>query len=98
MTNCIYVKGTRYRIKLIKESNEFEGQSDYQKRLITIVKNDNNNELKRAIIHELLHVFFYECGLPFYKNDETLVYFLESISKDLHKKTNQVFKFLKSKK
>lgn len=97
MNNYVYVKGTRYRIKLVDSNNYFYGETDFGKRVIYISKNQDTNTLIDTISHELIHVYFYECGLPYYGDSETLVTFLGSIFQDLSKKVVQVQKYYKNK-
>ena len=92
MNNEIYVKGTRYKIKVAKPNGQFLGETDFKKRTITITTQNEGKEITKTIVHELLHAYMYECGLPRYASDEMLIEYLESIFKDITKKTNQASK------
>lgn len=92
MNNDIYIKGTRYRIKIEKPNQEYLGETDTKKRTITITTENDKKEIEKTIIHELLHAYFYECGLRAYSSNEILIEYLDSIFKDIMKKTKQVNK------
>ena len=91
----ILIKGSKYKIKLIEQNRFVAGETDFLTKTITIVKDNNSEELKMTIIHELLHAYMYECGLKSYCNDETLIIFIKSIFKDLNKNYKNILNILK---
>lgn len=95
MIKKIYVKGTKYQIKFEKDQNFYLGETDFENKVIKIVKNEDNKELKQTIIHELLHAYFGECGLVEYRRDETLINFLDSIMLELMEKAEKIEKLYK---
>lgn len=87
----IIIKGQEYKIELINENDFYLGKTDYENHTIYITRNLPQASFFEVACHELLHAFFYECGLPTYKNDEILIEFISSIFLDLNKNVNKVF-------
>ena len=75
------VMGQPYNIKLVHDFDElldFSGLSMIKNKDILLLSNyDNFEELKKTLLHELLHAYFFECGLPYYGSDEKLISWLE---------------------
>ena len=91
----ILIKGSKYKVKEIEQNCFVSGETDFLTKTITIVKDNNIEEAKMTIVHELLHAYFHECGLKSYCNDETLIVFIESIFKDLNKNYKNILNILK---
>lgn len=89
----VNIKGVDYEIKVIEKNDFIDGQIDYTNHILNIVKTTKENT-KRTIIHELLHAYFHECGLPHY-DDEILIYFLDYIFLDLEEKLQAIIKIIK---
>lgn len=76
MIKKIDVLGTKYKIIFADEKTNNElidsnGYVDIIKKEIVLDK--TNKRLRKTIIHELVHAFFYESGIEKYFNDELLV-------------------------
>lgn len=85
------IKGQEYKITFFKDSRGFAGLTKTDEKEILIELNPDDKEIQKTIIHELLHAYFYECGLIGYCGDETLVGFLENIYPDLTKSAMEIF-------
>ena len=59
---------------------------------IRINKNNDDYNLDRLILHEIIHAYFYECGLPYYSNDETLVNWIAQNIQDIYSNFEKVKK------
>ena len=75
------IMGQPYKIKIVSDKNDlvdFAGLTRTKEKDILILDNyEHIEKFKQTLIHELLHAFFDECGLPYYCNDERLIYWLE---------------------
>lgn len=89
----VNIKGVDYEIKVIEKNDFIKGRTDIQNHIVSIVKT-TKEDTKRTIIHELLHAYFHECGLPHY-DDEILIYFLGYIFLDLEEKLQAILKIIK---
>lgn len=85
------IKGQEYKTHFFKDNRGFEGLTRTDTKDIFIKVDEDENETKKTIIHELLHAYFFECGLVGYCSDETLVHFLEGIYFDLSKNALDIF-------
>lgn len=92
MKNKVNIKGTDYKIIAEKPNRDYLGVTNYKKKTIKITTYNEGEEIKKTIIHELLHAYMHECGLIQYESDETIILFLENIFTDLAKKANQATK------
>lgn len=77
--NYLIIKGTKYTLEFFKESRNYSGETNFIEKTVSVEALQSKYELKKIIYHELLHAYFYECGLIQYAKDETLVYFLENM-------------------
>lgn len=93
----ISIMGSKYKIKFVKDEFDFWGRTDLNKKVITIVKDQNAQFLKETIIHELLHSYINEYGFFYeeYNNDEKLIFFISNIFLNLYESFNQVLKMSK---
>ena len=82
-TNLVTIKGQDYNIEFFNYETGFLGKTDINKKAIFLDNKLDNYDLKPVIFHELLHAYFYECGLVHYADDEILVNFLDSVFYDL---------------
>ena len=74
----IKIKGQKYTLKIVDElDNDCCGHSDCDEKIIYIKKSKNDKLMISTLVHELYHCYFFECGLPEYAIDETLIYWLE---------------------
>ena len=85
MKKKITIKGTKYDFKFLNVSAPILGQTDTNEKHIEIYLHDNENELNKTIVHELLHAYLFECGLVNYVDNEDLVVWFENIFFDLLK-------------
>ena len=70
------ILGADYNISLVENlSDNNAGETDFVEKTIRIV-NDKDEDLEQILRHEIMHAFFYECGLMKYAEDEVLVDFL----------------------
>ena len=99
----INIKGNEYNI--ILENNVFlsdnknqilDGECSSINGTIRINKNNDDYNLDRLILHEITHAFFYECGLPYYSNDETLVNWIAQNIQDIYSNFKKVKKEIKN--
>ncbi len=72
----INIKGTYYKIKFQDDLFGSLGITRPILKEILIENTENIDVLKEIIVHELLHAYFYECGLQQYYDDEILVTWL----------------------
>lgn len=87
----VKIMGVLYGIYFINDSScGYLGETDIIKKTIIINESDNNN-ISEAIFHELLHAYFYECGLVDYYKDENLIYWLTFMVEKIVKQANDTF-------
>ena len=70
---AVNVFGTLYKVFLFDYECEYIGLTDKKEKRIYIDCRLKDEILTDTLTHELLHAYFYECGLESYSNDETLV-------------------------
>lgn len=90
--NKIKIKGRLYKVKFIDCDNLYNGLTNTETKTIIINNNLNNETLFETVIHELIHSYFFECGLDEYCADEKLVTFLARHFFDLKKSFENIFK------
>lgn len=90
--NKITIKGQLYKVKFIDCDDLFNGLTKIDTKTIIIDNNLNNETLFETVIHELIHAYFFECGLDEYCADEKLVTFLARHFFDLEKSFENIFK------
>lgn len=73
----INIKGVDYNFEFRDYLGDASGVTRCISKKIIIVNDENIDELKKTIFHELLHAFFFECGLMQYFEDEILVTWLD---------------------
>ena len=86
MSDSIEILGTKYNFSIVKDEDfpKSDDGSDggltkfYDKEIIIngSAKDENIEDYKRIIRHEIIHAFFFESGLPEYTHNEQLVDFL----------------------
>jgi len=86
----INIKGQEYQVEFKDYLPNCCGLSDSAKKEIFIENNSNSEELKKRIVHELLHAYFYECGLNVYNSDETLINWIDHHFLELNDKLNKI--------
>lgn len=94
------IMGTTYKIKVINDKNDFltfEGlMRPKEKDILLLDKYEHIEDLKKTLLHELLHAYFHECALTCYSNDEILISWLEQnyfkIVQTLNNILYQIFK------
>ena len=79
----IVVKGCAYKVIFFDDERSYLGRTDFVVNNIYIYSKLTKRDLEKTIFHELLHAYFYECGLMLYGADETLVTYLDSIYPEL---------------
>ena len=89
------VKGTKYNVEFFTDPRNFVGLTETNDKVIKLDITQDTLSLKQTIFHELLHAYFYECGLKKYCSDEILIEFLDSIIFDLMQDLQQLFNFSK---
>ena len=67
------VFGVCYTLCLFDYECEYFGYTDCDKKYILIDCNLEYKKLVEVLTHELLHAYFFECGLECYSSDETLI-------------------------
>ena len=72
----INIKGIEYNIKFQDYLGSSLGVTRPILKEIVIENTENIDDLKDVIVHELIHAYFYECGLQQYYDDEILVTWL----------------------
>lgn len=87
----VKVMGVLYSIYFINDSScDYLGQTDTTKK--TIILNEVSNDcMSEVIFHELLHAYFYECGLISYYQDERLIYWLTFMIDKMVTQSNSIF-------
>lgn len=90
--NSVNVLGTKYNINYFDYLTGYLGSTDTDKKIIDIDNTLNKNEFKRTILHELLHAYFYECGLERYSGDEFLIHWLDRFIPIIMQKVNKIKK------
>ena len=96
--NEITIKGKNYFVEFFKDNRSYVGESDITNNIIKVDKTLNNLDLQKCIFHELLHVYFYECGLIEFSENELLITFLDSIYFDLLASIENILNFFKEAK
>lgn len=87
----IKIKGVTYKLYYISsDCIDYYGFSNTGTKEIFLAENLNKEKLYETIFHELIHCYFYECGLFKYCNDETLVTWLDSHFVEINKKILEV--------
>lgn len=87
----IKIKGQPYTICYVKNLYGSLGLTDTENKFIYVQKIEDIEELQRTIIHELIHAYFYECGLLEYSQSETLAYWFESHFKIINNDFIKIF-------
>lgn len=79
----VNILGTDYICKFVTNSDspDLDGCGGgitkfFKKQIIINTANDEIEDLKRIIRHEVIHAFLFECGLSDYASDEKIVDFL----------------------
>ena len=91
----VNVKGQEYKVSIQDYLANCVGLSNNARKEIYIENCSDLDELKKRVVHELLHSYFDECGLGLYSSDETLMHWLDFHFFEIH---NQVEKILENKK
>ena len=92
LEQSIIIKGCPYKIIFFDEDCDYLGLTSTRNKTIRIHNGLVKRDLERIILHELLHAYFFECGLQEYCADETLVNYFDSIYHDLSQNLNNVVK------
>ena len=72
----VTIKGIDYTIKFVDTFDLCHGMTDTTEKIILINYSLEKNLMFEAILHELIHAYFYECGLDCWCDDEKLVTFI----------------------
>lgn len=94
-SEVINIKGTDYKIVFQDYLCGSLGVTRPVAKEIFIENSDNIDDLKDTIAHELIHAYFYECGLQQYFDDEILVTWL---GKHIFKISETVESLIKGRK
>lgn len=81
----IKIKGKTYKIQFVDCLDLCCGLTNVETKTISIDNNLEKGTTFEAIVHELIHAYFYECGLDEYFNDEKLVTFIARHFFDVNK-------------
>lgn len=73
---CIEIKGTFYTLNFFEGERDYLGRTDLTNKEILICVSQDNLDIAKTIFHELMHAYFYECGLRDFADNEILVTFL----------------------
>ena len=91
----LFRSGQEYKVSIQDYLANCVGLSNNARKEIYIENCSDLDELKKRVVHELLHSYFDECGLGLYSSDETLMHWLDFHFFEIH---NQVEKILENKK
>lgn len=91
----IIIKGVKYNINFYSDVRSYVGMTDTKKKEIIIFINQNEIDFFKTIIHELLHAYFYECGLCRFSDDEQLIEWLEFTFLDIYSDFSRIVEFIK---
>lgn len=72
----IDIKGNYYSINFFTDERDYLGRTDFKNKEILVYINQCDLEIAKTIHHELMHAYFYECGLLDFAHNEILVTFL----------------------
>lgn len=82
MVRCVDIKGEPYRVtvcdKVERNGELCAGVCDVEAKELLYDKGLGEHDIGRVIRHELIHAWFYECGLTEYYSNETLVDWIAS--------------------
>lgn len=93
----LQIKGTTYKVQLYKNFG-YSGETNIKEKTISIEADEDLEELRRTIMHELLHAYFFECGLNCFCNNETLISWLEKHIDEICKLSDDVLNNLSNQK
>ena len=92
----VNIKGTSYLVKFVDKIEEdgesvVVGQCYKEDKKILILKGERVNSTAETIVHELLHAFFYECGLVSESSNEDAIRWIERNYFDIFKAFLKIF-------
>lgn len=90
----ITIKGQKYKVFKAPNNKDYYGQTNTEKRTIEITQ----ERIEETIAHELLHSYFFECGLYQYEGDELLHEVFGHNASELLKNYNIILKAYKKDK